>query len=635
MIKWLLMTSLAGSIASLGLILLKTKLASACGGRSYYYVCVSALLLFLVPLHVQVPTLYPHSLIPEPGVASVTANPAAAEETKALGPPVPSGEGRRAAETGPSLVLSAEAWILGIWVSGFVAMLCLYFFTYFRFKRKALQGILIDKAGGLNVLASHNVHSPMLIGFFKPHIVFPMTRMSMEDYELALKHELIHHKQKDAWLKLFAVLVNCLHWFNPLSYLALANISEACEYSVDEALSKTMEPTDKKRYSEMILHFASQASPAFNSGLGQPKKQLYRRFKLIMSRNKGRGQALAGIVTAFMIMVVSLFSSSVVFAKAPQPITEYSGGIKTYYNVKDTLEENIQSALGQTGMGVFAADLYIDEYGLKLDSFNRAEPSYKVGIRWKDKNDASVAGMIKQTFSVQDRTVTVAFAEQAAAYKDDNVIKKMVTNQIEFELKYASKRFNYDHTAFIDELIRRGVYVIDEILSPKEFTFHLSQNPNDDITGYKQLTAYDKKAKITDIFNNSVKLPGSVSDRITDGSEGVQLGKAFVIPSGETLALDVKETTDVSPTISLAVIDEATGEAVYWNPAARSGIRSIFTPGEANANRSFKIVASGEEEDVARIEIFTYKSGIEETQLSPGSLPRANLRPVILRQQVR
>ncbi|WP_240421830.1 M56 family metallopeptidase [Paenibacillus periandrae] len=624
MIKWLLMTSLSGSIASLCLILFKTKLAAKCGGRWYYYICLSALLLFIVPLGIQVPALFPHSLMPDTSTVSFAGNTTTAIGTKAMEPPVPSSEGVLNDNLNIP-VIAPEAWVLGIWVSGFVIMLCFNFFNYFRFKRKALQGTRIDIVKNLNVLASPNVHSPMLIGFVKPQIVFPVTNMSTEDYQLALKHELIHHKQKDAWLKLFAVIVNCLHWFNPVSYLALANVSEACEYAVDEALSQKMHPMEKKLYSEMILHFASQASPALNSSLAQPKKQLYRRFKLIMNPSKGRGQALAGIVTAVMIAAVALFSSSVVFAKAPQPITEYSGGIKTYYNVNDTLEGNVQATLGKSQMGVLATDLYIDDTGLKLDYFNRTEPYYKVGILWKDKDDSSVAGMTTKTIIVQDRTVTVAFTDKAEAYKEDSVIKKMISNQIAFELKYSNNRYQYDHAAFIDEVIQRGVYVIYEILTPKEFTFNLSKTKSDDVIGYKQLTTYDKKNKITNIFNNSMKLPRSVIDENTDGTQGIQLGKAFVMNSGETLALDVKETSDISPSISLSVIDEAAGNLVYWNPAARSGTRSIFTPGESNVNRSFKIVASGEEEDTVKVEIFTYKSGEEE--IKP---PSANFLPVLL-----
>ncbi|MBP1993165.1 M56 family metallopeptidase [Paenibacillus eucommiae] len=631
MIKWLLMTSLAGSIASLCLIFLKTRLSAKYGGRWYYYVCLSSLLLFIVPLSLNVPALYPQSLFPETVTASFNGNPAAAAETttseqassvQALEQPAPSVEG---ASKGNFPVLPASVWIIGIWISGFAIALFYYFFSYFRFKRKALQGILIDKAGGLNVLASDYVHSPMLIGFIKPQIVFPQTNISAMEYQLALTHELIHHKQKDAWLKLFAVIVNCLHWFNPVSYLALANISEACEYAVDETVSKTMKPMDKKHYSEMILHFAAQASPAFNSGLAQPKKQLYRRFKLIMNRNTGKSPALSGILFATMIAAVSLFSSSVVFAKAPQPITEYSGGIRTYYDLNANLEKNIKNTLGisKDSVRVFWGELYIDKDGLKIDYFNRTEPYYKVAIQWMDKNSPDIAGMTQKTFFVENRTITVAFADKAAAYKDDKVIKNMITRQIAFELNNYNKdqKYKYDHAAFTNELIQRGAYVFNEILAPEQFAFELSITKNEEIVGYKPITAYDKKSKLTDIFNKSVKLPKSVYSESADGSQGLQIGKTFVMKSGETLALDIKETTDKSPTVSLAILDETTGAVAYWYPAASSGMRYMFTPGKNTANHSFKIVASGEEEDAAKIEVFTYKSGEEETKVLPFTPP--------------
>ncbi|GBF72563.1 hypothetical protein PA598K_00820 [Paenibacillus sp. 598K] len=626
MIKWLLMTSLAGSIASLFLILFKSKLAVLCGGRRYYYVCLSMLLLFLVPLSIDMPPLYSYpSLIQGTGSASLDASPTAAGERTAPGPSSSVASVSQAAGAVQAPARTAEAWIVGIWGSGAVVMLSFYFFNYFRFKRRALRGIRIDQADGLHVLASHDVHAPMLIGFHKPQVVFPMKHMSMEDYQLALKHELIHYKQKDAWFKLAAVIVNCLHWFNPVSYMALANISEACEYAVDEKLSKSMKGVEKKRYSEMILRFASPTSPAFNSGLTQPKKQLYRRFKLIMSRNTGRNQAFVGIAAVVLIVAVALLSTSVVFAKSSPTHTEYSGGIKTYYNTAQTLEQNVQSTLGHSALRVVAADLYIDEQGLKLDYFNRTAPYYKVGMQWMDKADSAVAAMTQIELSIQNRKVTVAFGEQAAAYKDDSVIKKMIANQMDYELKLDDKKLTYDHAAFVDELIRRGAYVIHEVLPPEQFTFLLTPLQNGDRAGHKQLTDYDKKNKLTHVFSGNAKLPKSELDPMADGSKGVQLGKAFVLKAGETLAMDVKATTDNSPTISLAVIDEATGRVVYWSPVVTSGTRTIFVPGESSANRSFKIVASGEQKDSAKLDIFTYPSRDEAhiqppTKLNPGSL---------------
>ncbi|BFH65371.1 hypothetical protein PAJ34TS1_59630 [Paenibacillus azoreducens] len=461
------------------------------------------------------------------------------------------------------------------------------------------------------MVVSDDVHSPMLIGFIKPTIVMPNANINEEDYQLALQHEWIHYKQRDVWIKLMAVLVNCLHWFNPVSYLALANISEACEYAVDEQITKGLKTAEKKRYSEMILHFASN-SPVLNSNLALPKKQLYRRFSLIMKRNTGSGKKVLGIFLVVLITTVSVFSSSVVFAEKSKPLTEYSGGIKTYYDAFETLEENVQLMLGKKSIHI-TEDLYIDADGRKIDYFNRTEPYYQIVQHWQEKESA--ANMLNKTMSIKGQTVTIAFSERAKDYIDDKVIQQMIVNQITFNLDYHDPKYKYNHQAFFNELMKRGVYVIDEVITPKQFTYRLSQNTSGAIVGHKMYTSHDKKIKITDIFDGKAKLPKTNENG--EINQGVQLGAAFVIKSGETLAIDIKELTDKMPTINLAIIDETTGKIVdpIFN-ASSTWSRHIYTPGKNEVNHSFKVVASGEEQDHAVLEIYTYKTGKEEVTIT-------------------
>ncbi len=624
MIKWLLMTSLTGSVASLLFILLRTKLASKYGGRWYYYASLMALSLFILPLHFNVSlnqplfSFYEKQVHPDSTSADI-------ETTAALGTLMP--DQTASASTTPEnqgfSILSVDQWILGIWMVGCLVMLYRYFFAYFRFKKQAIQSSPIDRIGDLKVVVSDYVHSPMLIGFIKPTIVMPNASINAEDYKLALQHEWIHYKQRDAWIKLMAVLVNCLHWFNPVSYLALANISEACEYAVDEQITKGLKTAEKKRYSEMILHFAS-SSPVLNSNLAQPKKQLYRRFSLIMKRNTRSGKKVLGIFLVVLIATVSVFSSSVVFAEKSKPLTEYSGGIKTYYNTFETFEENVQLLLGNgKELNHISEVLYIDADGRKIDYFNRTEPYYEISKHWKGKESA--ANMINKTMSIKGHTVTVAFSERAKDYIDDKVIKQMIVNQITFDLDYQDPKYKYNHKAFIKELMKRGVYVIEEVITPKQFTYSLSQKTSGAIVGHKMYTSYDKKIKITDIFNGKAKLLKIDIDEInqinqveeTLANQGVQLGAAFVIKSGETLAIDIKELTDKMPTINLAIIDETTGKVVHLVPHASSTFsRLIYTPGKNEVNHSFKVVASGEEQEHAGLEIYTYKTGKEEVSIT-------------------
>jgi len=620
MIKWLLTTSLAGSLASLLFILLRTKLASKYGGRWYYYACLIALSLFILPLHVSISMTQPLFSFLEKQVQTDSTS-AVSEMPVALGTSMPEQMAATSitAENDVFSILSVDQWILGIWMAGCLAMLYRYFFAYFRFKKQAIQSSPIDRIGDLKVVVSDDVNSPMLIGFFRPKIVIPNTNINAEDYKLALQHEWMHYKQRDAWFKLMAVLVNCLHWFNPVSYLALANISEACEYAVDERITKGLQAADKKRYSEMILNFAS-SSPALNSNLARSKKQLHRRFSLIMKRNTKSGKTVIGMLLAVLIAAVSVLSSSVVFAERSKPLTEYSGGIKTYYDTSKTLEENVQLTLGNNGDKKIAGlkliniseYLYIGADGLKIDHFNRTEPYYQIVRRWQVKDSA--ANMINKTISVEGHTVTVAFSERAKDYIDDKVIRQMIVNQMAFELDYQNPKYKYDHQTFIKELMKRGVYVIEEVMTPKQFAYRLSQKASGAIVGHKMYASYEKKNKITDIFNGRARLPKTNDNG--EVNQGVQLGGAFVMKSGETLAIDIKGLTDKMPTINLAIIDETTGRVADSILNASTWNRHIYTPGKNEANHSFKVVASGEEKDNAEIEIYTYKTGKEEVNIA-------------------
>ena len=77
---------------------------------------------------------------------------------------------------------------------------------------------------------------------------------------MVLLHELTHYKRKDLLVKWFAVLVNAVHWFNPLCYLACAALSEACEVSCDMAVTKNMTEEEQKLYMQTILHLAAERS---------------------------------------------------------------------------------------------------------------------------------------------------------------------------------------------------------------------------------------------------------------------------------------------------------------------------------------------------------------------------------------
>lgn len=103
----------------------------------------------------------------------------------------------------------------------------------------------------------HNrlIHSPMLIGFFRPCIVLPDRELQEQDLSYVFMHELIHYRHRDMFYKWLVQIVVCVHWFNPFVYLLEKEINQSCELSCDEAVLSMLDDTARRAYGDMLISF--------------------------------------------------------------------------------------------------------------------------------------------------------------------------------------------------------------------------------------------------------------------------------------------------------------------------------------------------------------------------------------------
>ena len=165
------------------------------------------------------------------------------------------------------LDLLAIIWIFGTGV--FVLIVIVSYLIYILRRRKnavSMEGntILLEVKSELKirrkikVRMSPEVGSPMLVGVFFPVVYMPCKEISQEMMRLVFLHELTHYKRKDLIIKWFDFFVNAVHWFNPLSYLLSANLSEACEVSCDMEVTKNMNDEEQKLYMKTILELVEK-----------------------------------------------------------------------------------------------------------------------------------------------------------------------------------------------------------------------------------------------------------------------------------------------------------------------------------------------------------------------------------------
>lgn len=146
--------------------------------------------------------------------------------------------------------IAIAAWV---WSLGAGGILCYALISYWVLKYKLRQAIQLEKG----VYEDASVHSPFLLGYWKPKIYLPC-HVAAEYSSFILAHERCHIRRGDNWVKLIGFVCLALHWYNPLAWLAYSLLCRDVEMACDEAVIRTMDTPQRKAYSAALLSCAAK-----------------------------------------------------------------------------------------------------------------------------------------------------------------------------------------------------------------------------------------------------------------------------------------------------------------------------------------------------------------------------------------
>lgn len=138
-----------------------------------------------------------------------------------------------------------------IWLAGMVIMLAYSAIALYRLRKK-LKHAIWEKD---NIYRFPGNHSPFIYGLFGTSIYLP-ENLDGEELEYVLLHEQIHIKRGDPFYRMLAYIALCIHWFNPLVWLAFSYSGKDMEISCDEAVLKQLGDEIKQPYSASLLNLA-------------------------------------------------------------------------------------------------------------------------------------------------------------------------------------------------------------------------------------------------------------------------------------------------------------------------------------------------------------------------------------------
>lgn len=187
--------------------------------------------------------------------------------------------------------VASVAWII-ISISAMIAVVIMYILTRSELK-KATH--LHD-----NIYEGTMVNTPTVYAIVNPKIVLPVG-VENEHLEDILIHERIHIKRRDNIWRMIAIIVACIHWFNPLIWVFLKSFFGDSELACDERAIKKMNIEERKRYALTLLTYGSMDKTVFASAFGSSKVKI--RIKNILSYKKLT--LFSTVCFAGMLMVIA------------------------------------------------------------------------------------------------------------------------------------------------------------------------------------------------------------------------------------------------------------------------------------------------------------------------------------------
>lgn len=177
--------------------------------------------------------------------------------------------------------------LAGVWALGVAVLVLRAVAGYVRLRRTV--ALACKTADGCYSGAC--VPAPFTLGILRPRIYLP-AGLTGAPRQAVLLHEKTHLRRHDPQIKPLYYGVVCLHWFNPLAWLAFRQMEREMESACDEAAIRGCDAAARNAYCESILQYALQGRLAPGSlafGQGSVKTRIVH---LLRYRRLGAGALL-------------------------------------------------------------------------------------------------------------------------------------------------------------------------------------------------------------------------------------------------------------------------------------------------------------------------------------------------------
>ena len=201
-----------------------------------------------------------------------------------------------------------------VWLLGMAGFMGYHAFSYLRMRNRIHRpdsGVRQVEPG---ICEIDGGHLSFVMGLVHP-VIYLSSGLDPESRNVVLCHERVHLQRRDYLFKPAALLICCVHWFNPLVWLAFYLMNMDCEMSCDEKVVKLLGEESKKIYSYTLLEEASGGEwKRYRGGsicalLSFGEDHVKNRIRHVLDYRKPPFWMLIGAAAVLVILVVCLCSN--------------------------------------------------------------------------------------------------------------------------------------------------------------------------------------------------------------------------------------------------------------------------------------------------------------------------------------
>ena len=201
--------------------------------------------------------------------------------------------------------LQAVTYAAGlVWCCGMVLLIICALGSAVKLHKLVREAVCVRD----NIYICDAVKSPFILGIFRPR-VYLSSALCVREMDYILAHESAHLKRKDHWWKALGYLLLCIHWFNPLCWMAYSLLCKDIELACDEKAAKDMTFHEKKEYSKVLLSCARQRSLIMVCPLAFGEVGVKERVKSVLNYKKPTLWIIIATAAVFVILAVCFLTN--------------------------------------------------------------------------------------------------------------------------------------------------------------------------------------------------------------------------------------------------------------------------------------------------------------------------------------